>query len=56
MPTYEFKCDTCGNEREKYFSFTDAHYLECERCKVPMFKLIRATPAIFNGDGWAGKS
>jgi putative FmdB family regulatory protein len=55
MPTYEFKCETCNANAEKYFNFTDEHLFDCQTCNKPMKKLFRATPAVFRGSGWGGK-
>jgi len=56
MPNYDFKCDKCGVIETVYFHFHDKQELECLSCEVGMRKLIAATPAVFNGTGWAGKS
>ncbi len=54
LPTYDFACIGCDIEVEKYFSFTDEHRVECEKCGNAMIKVLSATPAHFKGGGWGG--
>lgn len=55
MPTYEFKCNTCGLSIDVYFSFQDKQEPKCTHCNDLMTKVITAPPAHFKGGGWGGK-
>lgn len=52
-PTYDFKCSTCERTEEKHFNIHDEMKPLCEECGTLMTKVFHATPAIFNGTGWA---
>ena len=57
MPRYEYRCPNCATSIEVKRAFTDDTPAPmCGDCLVPMDKVIHAAPAIFKGDGWAGKS
>lgn len=55
MPTYDFTCQTCGENTTQAFGFHENHLVECPQCDKPMRKIIGATPAVFRGGGWGGK-
>ena len=55
MPTYEFECPECHLIVEKYFHLYSEMIMSCDVCDCPMKKRFAATPAIFKGEGWAGK-
>lgn len=54
MPTYEYICDACGNEFEKFQSMTAAPVKVCPKCgKRKVRKLISAGAGlIFKGSGF----
>lgn len=53
-PTHDFQCPQCATVTEVYRSFTDESAgPTCAECSVLMTKKFHATPAIFNGKGWA---
>lgn len=54
MPNYSFVCKECKEQLDKYFSFEEEHYVECEKCNEPMEKELNATPIHFRGGGWGG--
>ena len=56
MPIYEFKCPECNNTVEQFFTVYSEPKINCGHCAVPMVKQFAATPTIFKGDGWAGKT
>jgi putative FmdB family regulatory protein len=38
MPTYDYRCDTCGHTLEAFQKITDAPLTECPQCKAPALK------------------
>jgi putative FmdB family regulatory protein len=54
MPTYEYKCDACGNEFEKYQSITAPAIRKCPECgKIKVKRLIgTGAGVIFKGSGF----
>jgi putative FmdB family regulatory protein len=55
MPTYVFRCLTDKSMVEIQQGFYDNNIPNCPLCGKEMQKVIHATPAVFRGDGWAGK-
>ena len=53
MPTYEYKCDSCGHEFEAVQKITEKPLTECPNCKKNEAKrLISATAFHLKGSGW----
>ncbi len=54
MPTYEYKCDACGNEFEEFQSITSKPTKKCPKCgKSKVRRLISAGAGmIFKGSGF----
>lgn len=65
MPTYDYRCTTCGTEFELFQSFSDASLTKCptkksgnapESCTSPgrgrVEKVFRAPGITFKGDGF----
>ncbi len=54
MPTYEYRCEACGHEFEKFQSITAEPVRECPRCgKRRVRRLIGAGAGIlFKGSGF----
>jgi len=55
MPIYEYRCDKCDKSRELVASIVQKYEVTCDNCNVPMWRVWHPTPAIFKGEGWAGK-
>lgn len=54
MPSYEFKCDTCGATGASRFAFAEQAFKICEECDLPMQRVYSAPAVVFKGDGWGG--
>ena len=54
MPTYDFKCNTCGITVEVFASVDDQAAPRCD-CGEMMQKVYSAPGIVFKGTGWAGK-
>jgi putative FmdB family regulatory protein len=52
MPTYEYRCDSCGHVFEKIQKFSDAPIDTCPKCGGPVHKLQSAPAFQFKGTGW----
>lgn len=54
MPTYEYKCDACGNQFDQFQSITAAPLRKCPACrKLKLRRLIGAGAGlIFKGSGF----
>ena len=53
MPTYEYKCEACGEEFDYFQKFSDAPLTECEKCGGKLTKLVSGgSGLIFKGTGF----
>ena len=52
MPTYGYRCDSCGNEFDLRQSFHDEPKADCPRCKNAAQRLFHAPPVIYKGSGF----
>ncbi|MCX7798392.1 MAG: zinc ribbon domain-containing protein [Melioribacter sp.] len=53
MPTYDYKCLSCGYIFEEYQSITDSPLTECPKCKGQLKRLIGSGAGpIFKGSGF----
>lgn len=53
MPTYDYRCEKCGYEFEKFQGIKDAPVTECPECKGQVKRLIgTGAGIIFKGKGF----
>jgi putative FmdB family regulatory protein len=52
MPTYGYRCDSCGHEFEVLQKITDAPLATCPKCSGKLRKKVYATGVIFKGSGY----
>lgn len=53
MPTYEYRCDTCGRQIEAIQSFTDPALTQCPHCESgTLRKLFGNVGVVFKGSGF----
>jgi len=54
MPTYDYRCENCGNEMEAFQSIKDAPLTKCPKCgKDTLKKMISGGAGlIFKGTGF----
>ena len=50
MPTYEYKCNVCGNQQEIAKEFGDDSVPTC--CQASMTRVWSSTPVIFKTSGF----
>nr|WP_179825740.1 FmdB family zinc ribbon protein [Streptosporangium sandarakinum] len=52
MPTYQYACNTCGNEFEIVQKFSDDALTECPSCSGQLRKVFSAVGIVFKGSGF----
>jgi putative FmdB family regulatory protein len=52
MPTYTYRCDTCGHGFEAVQRFADDPLKECPECGAPIRRVIQPVGVVFKGSGW----
>jgi len=53
VPTYEYACQKCGHEFEKFQNISDEPVKRCPKCKGKVVKLFSAGAGIiFKGSGF----
>src|SRR5271165_5781799 len=54
MPTYDYVCDTCGNEFEAFESIVSQPQTDCPKCKAPKLrrKIGPGAAILFKGSGF----
>jgi putative FmdB family regulatory protein len=53
MPTYHYRCSTCGVEFDRYQKFSDKPLTRCPECRTGKVSRIPQPSAIvFKGSGW----
>lgn len=52
MPTYAYRCESCGVEFERVQKFTDKPLSRCPECKGKVRRVPQASAVVFKGSGW----
>jgi putative FmdB family regulatory protein len=52
MPTYEYRCDECGETLEVFQSFKDKPLKVHEGCGGPLKKVFHPSGVVFKGSGY----
>lgn len=52
MPTYGYRCGSCGHEFEIQQRMSDEPLKACPKCGGKLAKILYATSAIFKGSGY----
>jgi len=52
MPTYEYKCESCGICFERIQHFKDEPLKECPECGGPVHRVMQPVGIIFKGSGF----
>lgn len=53
MPIYEYRCDSCGFQKEFIQRMSDAPLTDCPQCGKPSFnKMVTAAGFQLKGSGW----
>lgn len=52
MPTYQYRCDDCSANFERFQRFNDEPVRTCPRCEGPVHRVIHPVGVIFKGSGF----
>jgi putative FmdB family regulatory protein len=52
MPTYEYRCNDCGEHLEVVQSFSDEPLKKCPSCKGKLRKVFSPVGIVFKGSGF----
>ncbi len=52
MPTYQYRCTTCGHDLEATQKFSDPSLTECPNCGGSLRKVFNAVGVVFKGSGF----
>jgi putative FmdB family regulatory protein len=52
MPVYQYRGIECDHEFDVRQSFSDDPLTECQVCRLPVRRVIHASPVVFKGSGW----
>ena len=52
MPTYQYRCTSCGHDLEVVQKFTDPALTECPVCSGGLRKIYNAVGVVFKGSGF----
>lgn len=52
MPTYTYRCDTCGHQFETVQRFSDDPLTACPTCGASIRRVIQPVGVVFKGSGW----
>jgi putative FmdB family regulatory protein len=52
MPTYEYRCKSCGTHHDVVQKFGDDPLTECPSCGGPLRKVFGAVGVVFKGSGF----
>ena len=53
MPTYVYKCDSCGHEFEIHQAFTDDPLTKCPKCDMMLHRVIFPVPTHYKCAGFS---
>lgn len=52
MPTYQYRCTSCGGELEVFQKFTDEALTVCPDCEGRLNKVFSPVGVVFRGSGF----
>lgn len=52
MPTYVYRCESCGHRFDAWQHMTDEPLTACPQCEGPVHRLIFANGVVFRGGGF----
>ena len=52
MPTYSYRCDSCGHDFEAVQRFADDPLTDCPECGSQIRRVIQPVGVVFKGSGW----
>jgi putative FmdB family regulatory protein len=52
MPTYTYRCQSCGHQFDIFQKFADDPLKECPECHGSLRKVLHPVGVVFKGSGW----
>jgi putative FmdB family regulatory protein len=52
MPTYSYRCTTCGHQFDQFQRFSDDPITECPECHGLTKRVLHPVGVVFKGSGW----
>jgi putative FmdB family regulatory protein len=52
MPTYSYRCASCGHQFDIFQRFSDDPLSECPQCHGQLRKVFHPVGVVFKGTGW----
>src|SRR5215208_8289010 len=52
MPTYTYRCQSCGHQFDIFQKFADTPLTECPECHGALKKVLHPVGVVFKGSGW----
>jgi len=52
MPTYTYRCASCGHQFDIFQKFADDPLKECPECHGALKKVLHPVGVVFKGSGW----
>ena len=52
MPTYQYRCTSCGHDFETFQTFAEDALTECPECDGSLRKVFNAVGVVFKGSGF----
>jgi putative FmdB family regulatory protein len=52
MPTYDYKCESCGHRFDAWQKITDDPIAECPVCGGPVHRILYPVGVLFKGSGF----
>jgi putative FmdB family regulatory protein len=52
MPTYQYRCKTCGHNFDVFQKFSEEPLTTCPECGGEVRRVLQPAGIIFKGSGW----
>lgn len=52
MPTYSYRCNTCGHQFDQVQRFSEDPLTDCPDCEGSVRRVIQPVGVVFKGSGW----
>lgn len=52
MPTYHYRCSTCGHSFDAFQKFSEDPLTDCPECEGQVKRVIQPVGVVFKGSGW----
>jgi putative FmdB family regulatory protein len=52
MPTYHYRCSSCGHSFDAFQKFSEDPLTDCPQCEGSIRRVIQPVGVVFKGSGW----